>query len=116
MKYYDSVVPYLKTILTGASAKEHRTLRAKALECLSLVVRARAHTHAAAHTCARTHTRTQRHRTLRAKALEPVHRRPGAHRRGATWRGCAARLRAGHGCGQESASAAASLHGVGAHR
>lgn len=36
-KYYDTVVPFLKTILQGASAREHRTLRAKALECLSLI-------------------------------------------------------------------------------
>lgn len=36
-KFYDAVVPYLKQILLGASAREHRTLRAKALECLSLI-------------------------------------------------------------------------------
>ncbi|MEW5314066.1 MAG: hypothetical protein WDW38_005590 [Sanguina aurantia] len=36
-KYYDTVMPLLYAILTSASDKEHRMLRAKALECISLV-------------------------------------------------------------------------------
>ncbi|KAF8055485.1 IPO5 [Scenedesmus sp. PABB004] len=37
VRYYDAVMPLLSTILTNASTKEHRLLRAKALECVSLV-------------------------------------------------------------------------------
>lgn len=37
VKYYDAVIPYLKSILTGATDKSHRLLRAKAMECISLV-------------------------------------------------------------------------------
>mmetsp|Transcript_8735 Transcript_8735/g.11822 ORF Transcript_8735/g.11822 Transcript_8735/m.11822 type:complete len:1130 (+) Transcript_8735:104-3493(+) len=36
-KYYDGVMPFLKNILMTATDKTHRMLRAKALECLSLV-------------------------------------------------------------------------------
>ncbi|CAN4091783.1 unnamed protein product [Withania somnifera] len=36
-KYYDAVMPYLKTILVSANDKSNRMLRAKALECISLV-------------------------------------------------------------------------------
>lgn len=36
-KYYDTVMPLLMHILTTANAKEHRLMRAKALECISLV-------------------------------------------------------------------------------
>ena len=36
-KYYDAVLPFLKQILVAAGAKEHRMLRAKAVECISLV-------------------------------------------------------------------------------
>ncbi|KAG2489783.1 hypothetical protein HYH03_011733 [Edaphochlamys debaryana] len=36
-KYYDTVMPLLMHILTSANAKEHRLMRAKALECISLV-------------------------------------------------------------------------------
>ena len=36
-KYYDAVLPFLKQILVAASGKEHRLLRAKAVECISLV-------------------------------------------------------------------------------
>jgi hypothetical protein len=37
VRYYDSVMPLLSAILQNAQAKEHRLLRAKALECVSLV-------------------------------------------------------------------------------
>ncbi|KAH6766520.1 ARM repeat superfamily protein [Perilla frutescens var. hirtella] len=36
-KYYDAVMPYLKTILVNATDKSDRMLRAKAMECISLV-------------------------------------------------------------------------------
>ncbi|XP_016450778.1 uncharacterized protein LOC107775544 [Nicotiana tabacum] len=36
-KYYDAVMPYLKTILVNANDKSNRMLRAKAMECISLV-------------------------------------------------------------------------------
>ena len=36
-KYYDAVLPFLKQVLVAAGAKEHRMLRAKAVECISLV-------------------------------------------------------------------------------
>jgi len=36
-KYYDTVIPYLKTILSHASTKEYRTLRGKAMECITLI-------------------------------------------------------------------------------
>ncbi|CAD7695704.1 unnamed protein product [Ostreobium quekettii] len=36
-KYYDSVMPLLRSILLGAANKDHQLLRAKALECVSLV-------------------------------------------------------------------------------
>ncbi|CAI5473246.1 unnamed protein product [Closterium sp. Yama58-4] len=36
-KYYDGVMPYLKTVLTQAGDKEQRMLRAKAMEAISLV-------------------------------------------------------------------------------
>lgn len=36
-KYYDAVMPYLKTILVGANDKQNRMLRAKSMECISLV-------------------------------------------------------------------------------
>ena len=36
-KYYDAVLPFLKQILVAAGGKEHRMLRAKAVECISLV-------------------------------------------------------------------------------
>lgn len=36
-KYYDSVMPYLKAILTNATDKSNRMLRAKSMECISLV-------------------------------------------------------------------------------
>ena len=36
-KYYDVVLPFLKQILIAAGSKEHRMLRAKAVECISLV-------------------------------------------------------------------------------
>ncbi|XP_019155502.1 PREDICTED: importin-5-like [Ipomoea nil] len=36
-KYYDAVMPYLKTILVNATDKANRMLRAKAMECISLV-------------------------------------------------------------------------------
>ena len=35
--YYDAVMPYLKTILVNATDKSNRMLRAKSLECISLV-------------------------------------------------------------------------------
>ena len=35
--YYDAVLPFLKQILVAAGGKEHRMLRAKAVECISLV-------------------------------------------------------------------------------
>jgi len=37
MKYYDNVVPLLKRILTGATGKDFRLLRAKAVETISIV-------------------------------------------------------------------------------
>ena len=36
-KYYDAVMPYLKAILVNASDKSNRMLRAKSMECISLV-------------------------------------------------------------------------------
>ncbi|WOL08869.1 importin-5 [Canna indica] len=36
-KYYDAVMPYLKVILVNANDKSNRMLRAKAMECISLV-------------------------------------------------------------------------------
>ncbi|RYR53963.1 hypothetical protein S245_020863 [Arachis hypogaea] len=36
-KYYDAVIPYLKAILMNANDKSNRMLRAKAMECISLV-------------------------------------------------------------------------------
>lgn len=36
-KYYDAVMPYLKNILVNATDKSNRMLRAKAMECISLV-------------------------------------------------------------------------------
>ncbi|KAK6772665.1 hypothetical protein RDI58_027903 [Solanum bulbocastanum] len=36
-KYYDAVMPYLKTILVNSTDKSNRMLRAKAMECISLV-------------------------------------------------------------------------------
>ncbi|KAL8262933.1 hypothetical protein R6Q59_024282 [Mikania micrantha] len=36
-KYYDAVMPYLKEILVNANDKANRILRAKAMECISLV-------------------------------------------------------------------------------
>ncbi|XP_061343320.1 uncharacterized protein LOC133289409 [Gastrolobium bilobum] len=36
-KYYDAVMPYLKAILMNANDKSSRMLRAKAMECISLV-------------------------------------------------------------------------------
>lgn len=36
-KYYDAVMPYLKVILVNATDKSNRMLRAKAMECISLV-------------------------------------------------------------------------------
>ncbi|XP_027072925.1 uncharacterized protein [Coffea arabica] len=36
-KYYDAVMPYLKAILVNATDKSNRMLRAKAMECISLV-------------------------------------------------------------------------------
>ncbi|KAL5134497.1 Cellulose synthase-like protein E2 [Glycine soja] len=36
-KYYDVVMPYLKAILVNANDKSNRMLRAKAMECISLV-------------------------------------------------------------------------------
>uniref|UniRef100_A0A7R9V0M6 TOG domain-containing protein n=1 Tax=Chlamydomonas euryale TaxID=1486919 RepID=A0A7R9V0M6_9CHLO len=40
IKYYDTVMPLLSSILVGATDKAHRLLRAKALECISLVAMA----------------------------------------------------------------------------
>ncbi|KAG1673229.1 hypothetical protein FOA52_013109 [Chlamydomonas sp. UWO 241] len=40
VKYYDTVMPLLSSILVGATDKAHRLLRAKALECISLVAMA----------------------------------------------------------------------------
>ncbi|KAK3251341.1 Importin-5 [Cymbomonas tetramitiformis] len=37
IKYYDTVMPYLKNILMTATEKQHRMLRAKSMECISLV-------------------------------------------------------------------------------
>lgn len=37
IKYYDAVLPLLSNILLHATDKAHRLLRAKALECISLV-------------------------------------------------------------------------------
>ncbi|VAH95347.1 unnamed protein product [Triticum turgidum subsp. durum] len=36
-KYYDAVIPYLKAILMNATDKSSRMLRAKSMECISLV-------------------------------------------------------------------------------
>ncbi|KAG6520022.1 hypothetical protein ZIOFF_017051 [Zingiber officinale] len=36
-KYYDAVMPYLKVILMNATNKSNRMLRAKSMECISLV-------------------------------------------------------------------------------
>lgn len=36
-KYYTTVMPYLKNILIHATDKPHRMLRAKSMECISLV-------------------------------------------------------------------------------
>lgn len=36
-KYYDTVMPYLKAILVNANDKQNRMLRAKSMECISLV-------------------------------------------------------------------------------
>lgn len=36
-KYYDAVMPYLKAILVNATDKANRILRAKSMECISLV-------------------------------------------------------------------------------
>lgn len=36
-KYYDAVMPYLKAILLKATDKSNRMLRAKSMECISLV-------------------------------------------------------------------------------
>jgi hypothetical protein len=36
-KYYDAVIPYLKAILVNATDKSNRMLRAKSMECISLV-------------------------------------------------------------------------------
>uniref|UniRef100_A0A7N0ZTG6 Importin N-terminal domain-containing protein n=1 Tax=Kalanchoe fedtschenkoi TaxID=63787 RepID=A0A7N0ZTG6_KALFE len=36
-KYYEAVIPYLKTILLNANDKSMRMLRAKSMECISLV-------------------------------------------------------------------------------
>ncbi|KAD7478233.1 hypothetical protein R6Q59_007682 [Mikania micrantha] len=36
-KYYDAVMPYLKVILVNATDKTNRMLRAKSMECISLV-------------------------------------------------------------------------------
>ena len=41
VKYYDTVMPLLSSILVGATDKLHRLLRAKALECISLVAMVR---------------------------------------------------------------------------
>ena len=37
MRYYDTVMPMLKSVLYGASSKAEQLLRAKSLECVSLV-------------------------------------------------------------------------------
>lgn len=39
-KYYDAVMPYLKAILMNANDKSNRMLRAKSMECISLVLMA----------------------------------------------------------------------------
>ena len=36
-RYYDSVMPLLRHLLSSASQRSHQLLRAKALECISLV-------------------------------------------------------------------------------
>lgn len=36
-KYYDAVMPYLKAILINANDKSNRMLRAKSMECISMV-------------------------------------------------------------------------------
>ena len=36
-KYYGTVLPFLKQVLVAAEGKDHRMLRAKAVECISLV-------------------------------------------------------------------------------
>ncbi len=40
IKYYETVMPLLSSILVGATDKAHRLLRAKSLECISLVAMA----------------------------------------------------------------------------
>lgn len=40
VKYYDTVMPLLSSILVGATDKAHRLLRGKSLECISLVAMA----------------------------------------------------------------------------
>jgi len=37
LKYYDSFMPFLKNVLKNANTKELRTLRGKAMECVSLI-------------------------------------------------------------------------------
>ena len=37
MRYYDTLVPYLRAILVRANDKQYRVVRSKALECISLV-------------------------------------------------------------------------------
>lgn len=37
IKYYDAVIPLLSNILLHATEKTHRAMRAKALECITLV-------------------------------------------------------------------------------
>jgi hypothetical protein len=37
VKYYDTLMPLLKTILTNATSKEYRRLRGKTMECISLI-------------------------------------------------------------------------------
>lgn len=36
-KYYDAVMPYLKAILMNATDKANRMLRARSMECISLI-------------------------------------------------------------------------------
>ena len=68
VKYYDTVMPLLSSILVGATDKLHRLLRAKALECISLVAMVR-------DVCGCEGGGGRRgglHRLLRAKALECI--------------------------------------------
>jgi len=37
VNYYDHVMPYLKNILANANGKEHRMLRGKTMECITLI-------------------------------------------------------------------------------